>query len=202
MKKIKNLLADQKVEVQLEHKLYNVLSLESTTVNKTFIFKIKVQILSQQSYNRLIALPLNKTMYVSLPNVIIKNDVEIKIIDTPCIKVGSTHVCETPLTPNNTECLYNLLDDKEATCSTIKRGHQPQIFDPMKGLMVFLNVENLNITSDCISSKIFIGSMLTKYDNCSISANGTKYVEAATPSRPELDKNPYGLTHRPTGFTP
>jgi len=61
-----------------------VLSLESTTVNKTLIFKIQVQILSQDSV-------LNKTMYVSLHNVIIKNDVEINIIDTPCIKVGSTH---------------------------------------------------------------------------------------------------------------
>jgi len=94
-----------------------VLSLESTTLNKTLIFHVKVPILSKESYNlyRLISLPLNKTMYVNLPNVIIKNDLEIKIIETPCIKVGGTHICESLLTPNNTECLHNLLDDKEAT---------------------------------------------------------------------------------------
>ncbi|XP_037731145.1 uncharacterized protein LOC119561739 isoform X4 [Drosophila subpulchrella] len=191
LEKIKNVLSQQKIEVQLEHELYNVLSLESTTLNKTLIFHIKVPILSKESYNlyRLISLPLNKTMYVNLPNVIIKNDLEIKIIETPCIKVGGTHICETPLTPNNTECLHNLLDDKEATCSTTNRGHQPQIFVPLKGLMVILNVENLNITSNCISSRIFNGPMLIKYDNCSISANGTKYVEAATTIIDDIEIN-------------
>ncbi|KAH8349352.1 hypothetical protein KR084_009612, partial [Drosophila pseudotakahashii] len=40
-----------------------------------------------------------------------------------------------------------------------------------------------------ISSRIFNGSMLIKYDNCSISANGTKYVEAATTIIDEIEIN-------------
>ncbi|EDW38713.1 GL14521 [Drosophila persimilis] len=67
-----------------------------------------------------------------------------------------------------------------ATCNTIEGGHQPQIFVPIKGLLLIFNTKNINITSDCMSDKTFSGSMVIHYENCSISADGIKYIDAAT----------------------
>ncbi|XP_039498090.2 uncharacterized protein LOC120455736 [Drosophila santomea] len=173
-------LTDQNVKIKADYEVYNLLSLETSTEKKTIVFEIKIPILSPNNYTlyQIVTIPFNGTEIVNLPKFILEDRIELKTLNTNCIRVNDLSVCETPTDPDNPECIHNLLANKTATCTVVETITQTRIYSPIEGLLVILNARDVNMTSDCIPSKSLSGSFIINHDSCSITINGTKYADA------------------------
>ncbi|XP_039227243.1 uncharacterized protein LOC120320757 [Drosophila yakuba] len=180
IQKIKMSLTDQNVKIKEDYEVYNLLSLETSTEKKTIVFEIKIPILSPNNYTlyQIVTIPFNGTEIVNLPKFILEDRIELKTLNTNCIRVNDLSVCETPTDPDNPECIHNLLANKTATCTVVETITQTRIYSPIEGLLVILNARDVNMTSDCIPSKSLSGSFIINHDSCSITINGTKYADA------------------------
>lgn len=182
---IRHHFTSQNVNLVSDEHLYELLELQAYYNNSNLIFNIKLPNLSKDinSLFHLIPLPINNTKIIKTKPYLSYNKHNLQYLTEICPKIESFYYCKRSNDFENTvnsTCIGRILNGKTPICPVNDVGFTTNIFQPEDNYIMFINVKDLQITSDCRQNFTIKGTSLLHYANCSVTVAGTTYKDNPT----------------------
>ncbi|XP_049290401.1 uncharacterized protein LOC125767646 [Anopheles funestus] len=128
-------------------------------------------------------------------NHIIKNQTHVYESLQPCEeKDNSKYLCDSMHLNPSTECIQRLVQGKHANC-TYEKVYYNGLIKRINDEFILINDANITISSNCNNStRLFNGSYLIQFENCSIYINNEEYPNLETTVQIKSFYSTLGLT--------
>lgn len=189
---INNYIKNQYINISSNEQLYELLRLQAYYNDTNIIFNIKIPIVENKTYEliQMIPLPINFTKFINvLPYALVYRH-NILYTNKICPQIENTFFCENIIEQEDiseSSCIGHILNNKTAKCHLKEKGHISSILQPQQNLLLFINVPTTYINTTCRKHSITIeGTILIKFNNCTLNINGMVYEGKPTIFRDEI----------------
>lgn len=189
---INKYVKNQSIHISSNEQLYELLKLQAYYNNTNIIFNIKIPIVENKNYEltQIIPLPINLTTFINVKPYMLIDQNNIFYMNTNCPQIENIYFCEDIIEQENileSSCMGQILNNKTARCHFKDKGHISSISQPKQNLLLFINVPLTQVHTSCKKQPFTInGTILIKFNNCTINVNGMNYESQSITFQDEM----------------
>lgn len=167
-------LENQQINIKFEDEIYQFVQSIASLQNNHIIIIIKIPIIEQKQYRLIQLEPINTNGT--------RIDTNIRYVaQHQHTFYEQKERCENSY-PVNDECVFNILTNQKARCSTYNQPDQPIIKEITLGTILIDTAKSVHVEDSCGDSRIIATPTIVGTDNCTVTVQNFTFKSNPRPS--------------------